>query len=209
MTAVEEAVITDAEAILLTGLAATGLIIVLYVLRTGVPPIPTSAGTRAAILRLLPAELRGTVYDLGSGWGGLARLLATRYPGNQVVGIELSPAPWLFARALARLLTRPNLRYRRADLLDEPLEDAGAVVFYLMPGMLRRLAPKLAAELRPGTVVISYCFALDGWEPDSVIVDAESGPSPIYRYVAPGPGVTPAPSASSPAGTGRSPGMPR
>ena len=184
--ALQAAAVTGAEAVVLVAMLAVGLVILAYTVRTGVPPMPTRPGTRAALLRQLPRAVDGTVYDLGSGWGGLALALADRYPGNPVVGIELSPVPWLFARLRHALRPRPNLVYRRADLLAEPLGDAGAAVCYLMPSVMRRLGPKLTAELRPGMVVVSYSFAFDGWPPEIVAVDAESGPEPIYRYRAGG-----------------------
>lgn len=209
LAALEEAAVTGAEAIVLIALLAVGVMILVYTVRTGVPPMPTGPGTRAVMLRLLPKAVDGTVYDLGSGWGGLAFAIARRYPGNRVVGIELSPLPWLFARACLLLCPRPNLSFRRADLLKTPLTDAGAVTCYLMPGCMRRLAPKLAAELRPGAVVVAYSFALEGWRPDTAMLEAESGPLPVYRYTAGRQPVIPAPGAWSPAGTARSPGTPR
>ncbi|GHD60651.1 hypothetical protein GCM10017083_46830 [Thalassobaculum fulvum] len=197
-----EVVIAGPEAVALVTLLAGGLLIVAYALRTGVPPMPTGSGIRAVMLRLLPATVDGTVYDLGSGWGGLAFALARRYPSNRVVGIELSPLPWLFARAMLMLRRYPNLEFRRAELMAASLSDAGAVVCYLMPATMRRLAPKLTAELRPGTPVVAYSFAFDGWPPDAAVLEAESGPMPVYRYtVTRAPTVTPDPGASSPAGT--------
>ncbi len=198
-----------AEAAVLVALLLGGLTILAYALRTGVPPMPTGIGTRAAMLGLLPDRVDGTVYDLGSGWGGLAFALAGRFPGSPVVGIELSPLPWLFARAALALRPRPNLRFIRADMMTVPLADAGAVVCYLIPGAMQRLAPKLASELRPGVPVVSYSFAVDGWTPDAAVLAADAGPLPLYRYVI-GPGtVSRGPGASSPAGTGRSPETPR
>jgi len=184
MISLDETAVTGAEAIVLITLLLLGTVIVAYTVRTGVPPMPTGPGARAVMLRLMPTAVDGTVYDLGSGWGGLALALADRYPDNQVVGIELSPIPYLFARARLLLRRRPNLRFRRADLLRQPLDDAGALTCYLMPSVMRRLGPKLAAELRPGAVVVSYTFAFDGWPPETMTVENESGPSPIYRYVA-------------------------
>lgn len=210
LTTIEDAAVTGAEAILLVALLLAGLLIVGYALRTGVPPMPTGPGTRRVMLRLLPAAIDGTIYDLGSGWGGLARALARRYPDTPVVGIELSPLPWLFAAAMLRLRPLPNLRFRRADFLSAPLADAGAVAFYLMPAPVRQLTPKLEAELRPGTPVVSNGFAVPGWAPQATVLDGDTGPSPVYRYAAPGVFVSrPAPSAWSPAGTARSPGTPR
>lgn len=201
LQAIEDAA-AGAEAILLVTLLLGGLLIVGYALRTGVPPMPSTPGTRQAMLRLLPVAVDGTVYELGSGWGGLARLLARRYPRNQVVAIELSPLPWLFATAIQWLRPLPNLRFRRADFHSVPLADAGAVAVYLMPRPLHRLAPKLTAELAPGTPVVSAVFALPGWEPRAALLDNDTGPSPVYRYAAPGGAVNPpAPCAWSPAGT--------
>lgn len=178
-----------AEALVLIALLAGGLVILAYALRTGVPPMPSGAGTRAAMLRLLPDRVDGTLYDLGSGWGGLAFALARRYPANQVVGIELSPLPWAFARTMLALRRCPNLRFRRTDFMAVPLGDAGAVTCYLIPGAMQRLAPKLAAELRPGVPVVSYSFAIDGWTPDKAAMHPDSGSLPVYRYVV---GVNPA-----------------
>lgn len=175
--------VTGAEWLVLVALLIFGLAIVVYTIRTGVPPMPTSPGTRAALLRLLPGRIDGPIYELGSGWGGLAYAVARRYPDNEVIGIELSPIPWLYSQLWTRIRRRSNLRFRRTDFLGEPLADAGAVICYLMPSAVRRLGRKLGTELRPGTVVLSYTFAFDDWPPDAVVVEAESGPSPIYRYV--------------------------
>lgn len=199
--AIEDAA-AGAEAILLVAMLIAGLTVVGYALRTGVPPMPTTPGTRQVMLRLLPPAVDGTIYELGSGWGGLARAAARRYPRNLVVAIELSPVPWLFAATFQRLWPLPNLRFRRVDFLSAPLADAGAVMVYLMPRPLRLLAPKLATELPPGTPVVSAAFALPGWEPRTTVIDNDTGPSPVYRYASPGGTVSPpAPGAWSPAGT--------
>lgn len=187
MSGADEA-ITGAEAIVLVALLVLGITILAYTIRTGVPPMPTSPGTRAVMLRLLPPQVDGVIYDLGSGWGGLALAIAKRYPRNPVVGIELSPVPWLFARARLAIWRQPNLTYRRADLLNERLYDAGAILCYLMPRVMQKLAPKLDDELRPGTVVVAYSFAVNHWRPDTVAVEAESGPAPVYRYIVGDPG---------------------
>lgn len=172
------------ESVTLIVLIAAGVLILAYTLRTGVPPMPTNPATRTAMLALLPARIDGTIYDLGSGWGGLAIALARRYPDNPVVGIELSPLPYAFARLRLRLRPRPNLSFRRRDFLGEPLADAGAAVCYLMMGMMRALGPKLTAELRPGTVVVCNSFALRDWKPETTLVVPEAGNVWVYRYVA-------------------------
>lgn len=200
--ALEDAAVSGAESIVLIALLMGCLLILGYALRTGVPPMPSGPGARQVMLRLLPATIDGPIYELGSGWGGLARALARRYPRNPVIGIELSPLPWLFAAAMLRLRPLPNLHFRRADIASTPLGDAGALLCYLMPAAMRRLAHKLEAELRPATPVVSHGFAVPGWQPRATVLNGDTGPSPVYRYDAPGTPLTrPGPCASSPAGT--------
>ena len=83
---------------------------------TGSPPTPTSMRVRRAMLAILPPRLpladRGRIYELGSGWGGLSRALADRFPGQPVVGIELSPLSLALPgnhalSALTPLLSKP------------------------------------------------------------------------------------------------------
>ena len=149
-----------AEAILLIALLLGGALIAGYTLRTGVPPMPTSRMVRHAMLDALPARVGGVIYELGSGWGGMAVALAERYPNNRVIGIELSPLPWAWSRLRLTVRPRPNLTFRRADFLKLPLGDAGAVTFYLMIGAMIPLAAKLRGELTPGAVIVSNAFAL-------------------------------------------------
>lgn len=200
-----EALLATPQAAVLLVLLVGGLLILGYALRTGVPPMPSGAGARAVMTGLLPQRIEGTIYDLGSGWGGLAFALARRFPNNRVVGIELSPLPWLYARCLLFVSRRRNLEFRRADMMTVSVSDAGAALIYLMPGPLHRLAPKLREELPLGSVVISYSFAVGNWPPDCVVLEPQSGPLPVYRYRAPGPTVMPVPAASFAEGTARSP----
>jgi len=175
----------NALILLIVLLAGIGLIAV-YTVRVGVPPMPSSPVAREAIFKLLPDRVDGTVYDLGSGWGGLAIALADRYPDNRVVGVELSPLPYLASRLRLLLRPRRNLHFKRADFLQMPLGDAGLVVCYLMIGAMRRLEPKILNELRPGIRVISHAFAFVTWPPEDHLVIPVMGQTFIYRYSTPG-----------------------
>lgn len=157
-------------------------LVVGYALRTGVPPMASSPAAKRAMLEMLPDRIDGPIYDLGSGWGGLAFALAGRYPNNTVIGIELSPLPYWISRTATLIVRRPNLRFRRADFLRTPLNDAGAATCYLMIGAMRRLEPKLRAEMRTGAVVVSHAFAFVDWEPEARLMVSEAASAWIYRY---------------------------
>jgi hypothetical protein len=162
-------------------LAIVGLVVA-YSLITGVPPMPTTAKARDAIFDLIPVGFDGPVFELGAGWGSLAIALARRLPGADIVAVERSPVPWLVARMAQAVLRLPNLTVRRGNFFPMPLDDAGLVVCYLMGDAMRRLGPKLRAELKPGALIISNTFALPGWEPERVIEIADMYHSRVYLY---------------------------
>ncbi|MBN3727395.1 SAM-dependent methyltransferase [Burkholderia sp. Ac-20379] len=130
-----------------------------YQLRTGVPPLSSSARAAEDVIALLrQAGLApgAVVYELGSGWGSLAIALARAFPQAEIRGIELSPLPYWVSRLRARTLT--NLTLRRANFLDCDLSDAHAVTCYLMIKPMRAIAALLDRSVRPGTPVVSLSF---------------------------------------------------
>ena len=146
----------------------------------------TPGAVRRQLLSLLPADLEGTILELGSGWGTLAFALADRCPRAQVVAFELSPLPYAFSRLRQRLAPRPNLRLVRQDFFTASFAGASAVVCYLFPSGMGRLAPKLSGELPPGARILSHTFALRGWQPLRTLVVDDLYRTPIYLYEAPG-----------------------
>jgi len=169
-------------------LAVTATVVVLlliYTLRTGIPSLSSSGPARRAILSHLPDTLPGPILDLGAGWGALLFLLARRYPETEVVGIELSPVPWLMLH-LRRLLGRHrNVTLHRRDFLRAPLQPAGAVVCFLFPGCMRQLRGKFESDLRPGTLVLSNQFEIPGWQPVKNIPLSDSFTTDVFVYRVP------------------------
>lgn len=138
-------------------LAAISLIVVQ--LRTGVPAMPSSRAERnAATILLARAGLarNARVYELGCGWGGFAVALAKALPDQRIIGVELSPLPYLVSRL--RALWVPNLSVRWGNFLALDLSAADAVACYLMIAPMPTLAAKLDRELRPGTLVCTVMF---------------------------------------------------
>jgi hypothetical protein len=169
--------------VLLALLLAGALSIVVYTLRTGISPMPSSGKVRRCLLPLLEPGLEGTVLELGAGWGTLAFAIADRCPRAWVVAFELSPLPFAFCWLRQRLAPRPNLELRRQDFLQASLAGASTVVCYLFPGGMARLAPKLLAELPPGARVITHTFALRGWKPERTLQVDDLYRTPIYVYM--------------------------
>ena len=145
------------------GLALACASIVIYSLRTGISPMPSTPRARARILTAFPEDTAGPIYELGSGWGNLAFALADRFPNAEVLAYERSPVPYLVSRLRQRLFPRQNLSFQREDFFTVSLEQASVIVCYLCPPLMQRLARKLEQEAKPGTLVLSNTFSIPDW----------------------------------------------
>lgn len=149
----------------------------------GITPMPSSLKAKRAILKLLPQKIEhGIIYELGSGWGGLAFLLAKQYPHSQVIAFELSPIPWFFSRVQQLFLNRPNLTIERKNFHHHNFSDAGAIVCYLFPSAMKKLSLKLKKELPSKSILISNTFSLIGWENETVLFLDDFAATRIYKY---------------------------
>ncbi len=139
--------------------------------------MPSSVKAKKAILEAIPAGA-GKIFELGSGWGGLARLIAKSLPGADVCGFEMSWIPWL----VSRIFKKGNLNFYKKNFLKEPLEEADVIVCYLCLKGMRGLKTKFE-NLRPGTWIVSNTFAIPGWEPERVVQLNDIWKSQIYIYL--------------------------
>jgi hypothetical protein len=169
--------------IILIILIASALSIVFYSLRCGISPMPSSAKAVRAICSLLTKyRPKGTVVELGSGWGTLATFIAAEFPGCTVTGMELSPVPFVFSCMVSRILQLPNCRIVRKNFFEASLEDTEVIVCYLCTPLMSRLRLKFERECAAGTLIISNTFAVTGWEPvETVTLDDMFG-TKIYLY---------------------------
>jgi SAM-dependent methyltransferase len=129
--------------------------------------LPTPHRVVHEMLRLARVSPADWVYDLGSGDGRIP-IAAARDHGAHGVGIELDGRMIRRARCLAREAgVGQRVQFREEDLFRADLRAATVVTLFLFPEMNRRLAPKLRAELRPGTRIVSHRFDLGDWPPDA------------------------------------------
>lgn len=118
--------------------------------------------------------------DLGCGDGRVLREARRRY-GVRAIGFEVNMLAYCVARVLTFRMKGVDIRCK--DFWSASLEDADVVFCYLFPDVMKRLAVKLEAELRPGARVVSCNFSVPGWRPVAAIrpESARHG-DPIYLY---------------------------
>ena len=142
--------------------------------------MPSSPVASDAVLSLAKPLREGPIYELGSGWGGLAIRLARANPERMITGYEISMIPYLFSSLAIRWSGLKNIELRRQDFLRQDLSDAALVVCYLFPRGMTQLADKLDGQ---SLVVVSNTFAMPGWQPDEQRTLADRHRTRIYRYV--------------------------
>jgi SAM-dependent methyltransferase len=142
-------------------LAVFLFMLVLYwsTFRTQVPYYPSGKAAWLAVAEQLPQGRPLAVIDIGSGLGGLVLDLARRRPDLQATGIELAPLPWLASWLRARL-TSSRARFVRGDYESLDFGHFDAVFAYLSPAAMRALWHKARREMRPGSMLMSYEFAI-------------------------------------------------
>lgn len=144
--------------------------------RTQVPYYPSGKRVWDEVAKLLPQDRPVLAIDIGSGLGGLVLDLAARRPESHFVGIELAPLPWLASR-LRALLSGSRARFVRGDYERLDFSQYDAVFAYLSPAAMSALWRKAAAEMRPGTMLLSYEFLIAEKTPDLTILPIGRGPA--------------------------------
>ena len=145
---------------------------------------PTRHAVVDAMLQLAGVTSSDIVYDLGSGDGRIPIIAAQKY-GARGVGVEIDARLVEQARQTAREAgVEDRVEFIHGDLFAADLSRATVVALYLSPSVNRRLEPKLAKELPPGTRVVSHQFPIPGW---TLAGRVRPDFSEIYLYRVPAP----------------------
>jgi len=134
--------------------------------RLDVPYVATIGEVVERMLALAEVGPSDHVVDLGCGDGRIL-VAAARSRGASGYGVDLDPRRIREAEANARRGgVAGRLRFEVGDLFDAPIAGASVVAIYLLPEINLRLRPRLLAELRPGTRIVSHAFDMGDWRPD-------------------------------------------
>lgn len=119
---------------------------------------------------LILAELKpgDILFDLGSG-DGRAVIMAAQDFGATSVGVELRDD--LAKRALdniQKLDLNEKTKIIQKDIFTVDLSSANVVFLYLTTSANERIKPKLEAELKLGTRIVSHDYEILGWKAKKV-----------------------------------------
>jgi len=140
-----------------------------YDLATKAMSLGRDAAWKRALVAALPGHPSPACLDLACGTGDVAFLLAERYPGGTVTGVDISEPMLARARARNRF---PNLRFGSGDMGALPFPDGS---FDIVTGSY---ALRNAAELRVALSEVRRVLAPGGV---MAVLDFSRPGSPLLR----------------------------
>jgi hypothetical protein len=146
-----------------------------------VPYVPTAPNVVEAMLSIAHVGPRDYVVDLGAGDGRIV-IAAARQHGARGLGVELDEN--LVERARKRAIEAgvgDRVEFHAGNLFVTDISRATVLTLYLFPSVNLQLRPRLFAELKPGTRVVSHDFDMELWQPDAQV----TVPVPDKPYGAP------------------------
>jgi len=148
--------------------------------------VPTPYEAVEAMLKVANVGKSDVVYDLGSGDGRIPIMAVQKYNAARAVGIDINPDRIKEAEAnLKAAGVGDRVRFLNEDLFEANIGDATVVTLYLLPTLNIKLLPKLLAEVKPGTRIVSHSFDMGSWKPQQTLT---AGGSTVYFWIIPAKG---------------------
>lgn len=134
------------------------------------------------MLRLAQLRDDDRVIDLGSGDGRIVIGAALANPKLRGVGVDIDAKLVAESTAAAEKVgVGERVRFMRQNVFDADLSEVSVIFMWLWPEMQTMLRPKILAEARPGTRVVTNVWDLGSWQPDRTDTDG----SQISLWVVP------------------------
>ena len=127
--------------------------------------IPSPEAMVEKMLDMAHVTPQDLVIDLGSGDG--RNVIAAAKRGARALGVEYNADLVTYSRrAAAAAGVAERATFVQGDMYEADISQASALILFLIPYNLMKLAPKLLA-LKPGTRIVSNTYEIGGgWEPD-------------------------------------------
>jgi ribosomal protein L11 methylase PrmA len=132
--------------------------------------VPTPPEVVTAMLKVAKVGPNDIVYDLGSGDGRIPIAAVKEFGAARGTGIDINPVRISEANENAKNAgVTDRVRFLNQDLFETNLSEATVITLYLLPSLNLKLMPKLMAELKPGTRIVSHSFDMGDWKPEQTL----------------------------------------
>ena len=152
------------------------------------PYVPTPQDVVDRMLTLAKVAKSDVVFDLGCGDGRIPITAAKKY-GARGVGVDIDPQRIAEANANAKAAGVEHLvSFKLQDAMTTDVSGATVVTTYLLSASNLKLRPRLTAQLKPGSRIVTHSFSMGDWTPDKSdsFTDASGRSRIVYLYLADG-----------------------
>jgi SAM-dependent methyltransferase len=152
------------------------------------PYVPTPQDVVDRMLTLANVAKSDVVFDLGCGDGRIPITAAKKY-GARGFGVDIDPQRIAEANANAKAAGVERLvSFRLQDAMTTDVSGATVVTTYLLSASNLKLRPRLTAQLKPGSRIVTHSFSMGDWTPDKSdsFTDASGRSRIVYLYLADG-----------------------
>ena len=155
-----------------------------------VPFVPTPEETVNRMLDMAKVGPSDFLIDLGSGDGRIPVAAAKRF-GTRGLGIDIDPERIKDGNANAKAAgVTDKVEFREQNLFETDISQASVLTLYLFPEINRKLRPKILAEMKPGSRVVSHQFDMGDWKPEAE-TRSPSGSNRVFLWIVPEKGAKP------------------
>ena len=129
------------------------------------PFVATPLPVVKQMLTLAEIKHGDIIYDLGYGDGRVVIMAAQDF-GAQGIGVEMRED--LAKQAMGKISDlglEGRVKIVHGDMFKVDISQANVITLYLTTSANDKVKPKLEAELKPGTRVISHDYEILGWRP--------------------------------------------
>jgi len=118
------------------------------------------------MLEVAKATKDDVVVDLGCGDGRILATAVKDFGVKAAFGYEIREDLFKTASGEVEKLNLTNkVHVYNRDLFQADLKEATLITLYLTTYANERLKPKLRAEAKPGSRIVSHDFMINGWKP--------------------------------------------
>ena len=147
-----------------------------------VPFVPTDDEAVKVMLELAGLGPKDLLYDLGSGDGRIV-IAAAKTHGAGAIGVEIDPLRIADAMEYAGDAGVEYLvDFIEEDIFTADFSQASVVALYLLESINIQLRPRLLAELRPGSRIVSHAFNMGDWRADE---QRKLNGISLYKWIVP------------------------
>jgi len=147
-----------------------------------VPYVPTPQEIVDRMLEIAKVTRDDFVMDLGCGDGRMLVTAASKY-GARGFGVDINPVRIEEANANAKKAgVADKVQFEIKDLFKTPIEQASVLTMYLLPSVMLTLRPRILADMKAGSRIVSHDFHFDDWEPDLQETNSDHD---IFHWIVP------------------------